>query len=235
MKKKLLFIFIFSSSFLIAQKDKTDKNAGSNFHWISEQWVIAPCGGQFHPDLNAFNDEMTKEGAKSVFFLGLRGYGLTVAQPINLSQHGGEFDGSFAFNYLTNYKVSIGNKTKPDSLTYEMRGWDFMTSCFGKDVIPGKTVALVLAPGIDWGSLRMVRTLNGLGTLYRNFYIAPLARAELRFVFGPVALGARAIYRYDLTNEDWKLKKGPTYALPGTKNTGTSIEFFVGWGHVRFQ
>ncbi len=226
MKKILPLFFILAATILSAQK-----NQGNNFHWVSEQWIIAPSGGQFHPDMSAFNDQLTKWGAKSVFYDGLRGYGLTLAQPLTVVRGGG-FDAAYSFSLMQNRTVTIGPK---DSLSYQMRGWHLMTSIYGKDVIPGETVALVLAPGIDWGSLRMVRTLNGLGGLYRNFFIAPMARAELRFVFGPVALGARGIYQYDVTKDDWKLKKGPTFALPGTKNTGTSIEFFVGWGYVHYQ
>jgi hypothetical protein len=128
------------------------------------------------------------------------------------------------------YKVKVN-----DSLSYEMRGWHYMFSFLGKDIIPGKTVALVLAPGWDLGQLKMLRTFDGQGTLYKNFFIAPMARAEMRFVFGPVALGARYAYRYDLTSADWKIKSGPSSYLPGTKNTGTSLEFFVGWGHVHYQ
>jgi hypothetical protein len=228
MKKNLLVIFLFVSSILFATKGK---NKGNNFHWISEQAVIGVSGGQFHPDMGAFNTQLTAWGAKSVFYDGLRCYGLTFVEPLNVSRHG-HFDASYAVGLMMKRKVTIG---PADSLTYEMKGWHLMTSFYGKDVIPGSVVALVLAPGIDWGVMKMTRTVNGSGTLYTNGYIAPLARAELRFVFGPVAVGARGVYRYDVTKDGWKVKSGPAFPIPGTKNTGTSIEFFVGWGHVHIQ
>jgi hypothetical protein len=228
MKKSLLFlVLLFISTILSAQK----KNKGKNFHWISEQDVYAVSAGQFQPDMAAFNTQLTAWGAKSVFYQGLRGYGFTVAGtlPVNRKM---VFDGAGAFNLLMPAKVSIGTN---DSLNFEMKGWRIMTSIYGKDVIPGSIVALVLAPGIDWGVLKMKRVLAGNGGLYKNGYIAPFGRAELRFVFGPVALGARGIYRFDVSKDSWKQKSGPAFVLPGTKNTGTSIEFFIGWGRVHFQ
>ncbi|HET6992811.1 MAG TPA: hypothetical protein VFJ43_15865 [Bacteroidia bacterium] len=226
MKKILLLVFILANSVLFAQKNK-----GDNFHWLSEQIVVGVSGGQFHPDLSALNTQLTAFGAKPVFNEGLRGYGLTLAIPLALSR-ALDFDGAIAFDDLLPAKVTIG---KNDSLTYQLSGWNLMTSTYGKDVIPGKTVALVLAPGFDWGSLKMITALKGNGSLLRNSFIAPMGRAELRFVFGPVALGARGCYRYDVTKNTWKLKSGPAVAIPGVKNTGVSIEFFVGWGHVHFQ
>jgi hypothetical protein len=226
MKKNLLFIFIFATSILFAQKNK-----GNNFHWVSEQWGVAAVGGQFHPDMTKFNTELTAWGAKSVFYDGLRGYGITFAEPLALARNG-NFDASYSFEVMMKRRVTIG---AGDSLTFDMKGWDLMSSLFGKDVIPGDVVALVLAPGIDWGTMKMIRTVKGNGALYKNGYIAPFARAEFRLVFGPVVVGARGIYRYDITKDSWKLKSGPAFPLPGTKNTGMSIEFFVGWGHVHFQ
>lgn len=227
MKKNLFLIFIFATSVLFAQK----KNSGDNFHWVSEQTVIGFVGGQFHPDLARINQRMDSLGAKSNFFEGLRGYGITITEPEPIIRGGG-FDFSTTFALFMKYKVNID---PTGTYFYEMRGWHYMFSFLGKDIIPGKTVALVLAPGWDVGKLKMVRTQAGNGTLYKNGFIAPLGRAELRFVFGPVALGARYAYRYDLTKDTWKIKSGPSYTLPGTKNTGTSIEFFVGWGHVHYQ
>ncbi|MBI3511088.1 MAG: hypothetical protein HY064_10530 [Bacteroidetes bacterium] len=231
MKKIFLFLFILAPAFLFSQKKKD----GNNFHWISEQWAVAPSGGQFHPDLRAMNNQLTawKGNDQDLFYSGLRGYGLTYAGPCDLTR-GGEFDGSFAFDLMMPSKVSIG-KVQKDSLTFDLKGWNFMSSFFGKDIIPGSIVALVLAPGIDWGTLKMISAVNGNGTLQRNFFIAPLGRAEMRFVFGPICLGARGCYRYDVTKDSWNLKSGPAFALPGVKNTGTSIEFFVGWGHVHYQ
>jgi hypothetical protein len=228
MNKSLLFLaLLFTSTILSAQK----KNKGENFHWVSEQNVFAVSGGQFQPDMAAFNTQLTAWGAKSVFYEGLRGYGVTLAGTVAVTR-GLTFDGAGAFNLLLPAKVSIGTN---DSLHFEMKGWRLMTSLYGKDVIPGSIVALVLAPGVDWGVLKMKRAVLGNGGLYKNGYIAPFGRAELRFVFGPVCLGARGIYRYDVSKDLWKQKSGPEFVLPGTKNTGTSIEFFIGWGKAHFQ
>jgi hypothetical protein len=226
MKKILLFTSLLTTSVLFAQKNK-----GQNFHWVSEQIVFGISGGQFHPDLTQLNTQLLSYGARPDFNEGLRGYGVTMAYPLSVS-HKFRFDGAMAFDVLQKANVTIG---KNDSLTYQLSGWNLMTSFLGKDVIPGKTVALVLSPGWNWGGLKMIRAVHGNGSLLKNSFIAPLVRAELRFVFGPVALGARGCYRYDLTKDVWKQKSGPATIIPGVKNTGMSIEFFVGWGHVHFQ
>lgn len=223
-----LLLLLFTPSFLTAQ---SKKNKGENFHWVSEQTVIAVSGGQFQPDMANFNAQLTAWGAKSTFYEGLRGYGVTIAQPMAINRKL-QFDAAYAFDLFLPAKVSIG---KNDSLTFEMKGWRFMTSTLGKDLIPGSIVALVVAPGIDWGVLKMKRALGGNGGLYKNGYIAPFGRAEIRFVFGPIALGARGIYRFEVTKDEWKQKSGPQSVLPGTKNTGTSIEFFIGYGKAHFQ
>src|SRR6187551_1318413 len=136
MKKHLLLFLLLISTILSAQKKK---NSGENFHWVSEQIVIAASGGQFHPDMTKFNTQLTGWGAKSVFYQGLRGYGLTVVEQMAVSRKA-VFDASFAYNLLLPAKVTIGPN---DSLTYEMKGWRLMTSIYGKDVIPGSIVALV--------------------------------------------------------------------------------------------
>jgi hypothetical protein len=228
--KKLftLAIAIIAACSLLAQP----KNEGQNFKWVSEQWGIGPVAGQFHPDLTAMNDqlEIWKGNDKDLFYEGLRGYGITIVEPMNVSR-GGLFDGSFSYAFFMPAKVSINN----DSMTFRLQGWHFMYSIFGKDVIPGKVVALVLSPGWDFGSFKMISAVRGSGTLSRNFFVAPFGRAELRFVFGPIMLGARGIYHYDITKSTWKNKSGPAFDLPGTRNTGFSTEFFVGFGHVHFQ
>jgi hypothetical protein len=226
MKQFFAVLFIFSALASAAQKNK-----GQNFHWVSGQSVIAVMGGQYQPNLDKLNDSIKAWGGKVDFYEGLRGYGITGSGPVVVSR-GGQFDGSLGFSVIQKTKVSIGTN---DSLTFQLSGWNLLTSIYGKDVIPGRTVALVLAPGVQWGSVKMIRSVNGNGGLYKNGYIAPMVRAELRFVFGFVALGARGCYRYDFTSENWNQKSGPDYAPPGIKSSGRTIEFFVGWGRARFE
>ncbi|HTL83308.1 MAG TPA: hypothetical protein VL651_16450 [Bacteroidia bacterium] len=231
MKKILLLLFLFPT-IVFAQP----KNAGQNFRWVSEQWGIAPVGGQFYPEFNTLNDSLAsmKGNDKDLYFRGLRGYGITAFDPVNISR-GQLFDAAFSFAMFFQQDPVAFRRSPTDSLHFNMKGWHFMYSILGKDVIPGQTVALVLSPGWDFGMFKMIVSENGNGTKLTNGFIAPFGRAEMRFVFGPIVLGARGIYRYEITKDDWKIKSGPVFQLPGMRNTGYSIEFFVGWGHAHYN
>src|ERR1051325_8535245 len=103
-KTCFVFSFLLSFQFVFAQK----KNKGENFHWVSEQTAVCFVGGQFHPDLAAMNRHMDSLGAKSNFFQGLRGYGITITEPEPIIRGGG-FDFSTSFALFMKYKVLIND------------------------------------------------------------------------------------------------------------------------------
>lgn len=191
--------------------------------------------GRYNPDMSILNDTLAawKGNDKDLFFESLEGYGITAFEPMNVSR-GALFDASACISVLRPYNVGF-RRSPTDSVHFQIKGWNAMFSILGKDVIPGKTVALVLSPGWDFGMLKMIESKNGNGSKLTNFYISPLARAEMRFVFGPISLGARGVYRYNLLKGDWHSKSTPVLSIPGVKSTGTSLEFFFGIGHVHYQ
>ena len=122
-----------------------------------------------------------------------------------------------------------------DSTSYQIRGWELMTSLFGYDVLRSvDAVDLTIGPGVYWGSLKMRRYFNNSNTkqfeLFKNPFVAPMIRGDLRFVFGPVAFGGRASWRYDITKARWK--KGSSVTLPGYKFEELQYMVYIG---IRFQ
>jgi hypothetical protein len=172
----------------------------------------------FQSDLNNYlaANTSTHENFKPYYLgIGLENIG-------NNSKHS-DVIGSFL--YILPQTVSAGPN---DSLELKMRGWHWTTSIFGWDFIQGETVALVLAPAISWGNLKMRRDENGRQTKYTNPFVAPGGRAELRFVIGNFMIGARATYRYDITYSLWKRKNDLMPVLPTYKNNGMAYFGYIG-------
>lgn len=138
------------------------------------------------------------------------------------------YDATIAFHFFQPQKL---NATY-DSLSYEVRGWELMTSLFAYDVLHNvDAVDLTLAPGVYWGSLKMRKYFSGGNPnqheLFKNPFIAPMLRADLRFVIGPVVIGGRASWRYDISKGRWK--KGNSVTLPDYKFQELQYVGYLGW------
>lgn len=218
--KKLLLPFFALLCFSSLAQNSGEKE---KFDWLSHQNITSFAAGRYYVDFNALNTQLSLWGAKKTFpeYYYMVGTSGTVGE---LKR--GHWDVATSLEFMIPQEVSVGSN---DSLNLRMRGWHFMSSAFGKDVIPGKAVALVLAPGIDWGSTKIFRTLGGSHAKYKNPFVSPLLRADLRFMFGKFAFGGRAFYRYDITNSIWKRREDGMAVLPGTKMSGLGMQVFIGW------
>lgn len=157
----------------------------------------------------------------------------------NLITYGGSFFGISGGRYAHTWDAAIGfHLFQPqermgtlDSLSYQVRGWELMTSIFGYDVLNRvNAVDLTFAPGMYWGNLKLRKYFDGGNPgqfeLFKNPYIAPMVRADLRFVLGPVAVGGRASFRYDITSARWK--KGNSVQLPGYRFRELQYMVYIG-------
>jgi hypothetical protein len=225
MKRSLLLLFVLLPLFTFAEPPKS----GSNFHWVSNQEGFVGQYGRMYAKFGDLNMQMRGYGLKQDFVNSFTTAGFCWFTSSAVSRKA-RFDAMAAFEITIPQRVATG---KNDSLAFELRGWHLMTSLYGKDLIPGNVVALVVAPGVDWGKAKITRTLAGNGNRYRNGYIAPFARAELRFVAGPLAIGFRTCYRYDLTNGRWNKKDDGNFPdLAATKFSGLAFQAFFGWGRL---
>lgn len=143
-----------------------------------------------------------------------------------LISRGGSVDGEFALHYFNPIVVST------DSLRYKFGGWELMTSIYGFEVFPKvRAVDFVIAPGVFWGSIKM-RKYFASGNpnqfeMFKNPFIAPMLRADLRFQLGPICAGGRWSYRYDISKARWK--KGTSETLPGYKAREMQYIVYLGW------
>lgn len=214
-----LFGLVFSLSLFAGPPD------GSH-DWISWHSSMNLSGTYHDVDFSLLNKQLSLWGSKQEFSRNYLSYGITFISGKPSERYKGKWDGSTTYEWNPKQTISIGSN---DSLTFTMKGWHVMTSSFGKDLIPGRAVALVLAPGIDWGTMKIFANERGAKSKYKNPFVAPLVRADLRFVFGHFSFGGRAFYRYDISYSLWKRKTDNALLLPGTHFTGLNIQTFIGY------
>lgn len=125
------------------------------------------------------------------------------------------------------YRTSISGK----SMQYKLSGWEFMTSSFGMDLFANRSFDFVIAPGLYFGNLKLYQTNLTDSTeqqLYKNPFVAPMARAEVRVNFGMITIGGRFSYRHDITHDIWQRKSEGLNPIPGYRFRGTQFMFYIG-------
>lgn len=143
----------------------------------------------------------------------------------NYTNNAKHYDGITGLSFLIPQTVTAGPN---DSLKMKMGGWHLTTSLLGYDIIPGEILTLAIAPAISWGNLKMRREVAGIETKYKNPFVAPGGRAEFRITIGAFSIGARATYRYDITNSLWKRKDNLMPVIPTYKNNGFAYFGYIG-------
>ena len=219
MKKIFSLILLFQTAFLFAGPPAISHD------WISYHSSINLSATQYNNDFSLLNKQLELWGAKKTFAANYYTFGIGFITGEESAKRKGKWDGASSIEWMPSTTIGIGSN---DSVSYRMKGWHMMTSSFGKDLIPGKVVALVIAPGIDWGTTKLFRKTGGNETKYKNPFVSPLLRADLRFVFGKLSIGGRALYRFDISNNLWKRKADLMPVLPGTKFTGLGLNAFIG-------
>lgn len=192
------------------------------FDWLSHQSILGISASQNQVNFNPLNSHLPDWGVHGKFKPYYQAIGLTYASAVSLREN--IFDGAFSLEWVLPQEVGGSG----DSLQLKLKGWHLMTSFFGKDVLAGDAVALVLAPGVDWGTMKIKRTVNGGESIYKNPFVAPLVRADLRFTIRRFAIGGRAMYRFDITDGIWKRKSDGMPVLRETRMSGLSLQAFIG-------
>ncbi|HTF06340.1 MAG TPA: hypothetical protein VK826_20050 [Bacteroidia bacterium] len=177
------------------------------------------CFGYFDFDSKKLNDRLLSYGGTEMFDSHYMGIGID-----NFS-HSGHYDGISGLSFILPQTVSVGPN---DSLELRLAGWHLTTSVLGYDIIKNETFAIVIAPSIAWGNLKMRREVEGQKTKYTNPFVAPGGRFELRLTLGKFHIGGRATYRYDITHSLWKRKDNLMPTLPTYKNNGLAFFGYIG-------
>jgi hypothetical protein len=212
MKTRFILIFLFATLFSFGQ----DSSRVSVFNFISVS------GGQFQLDLSSLNSQLKTWGTTQTF------------QPVNtlgincrgnlLTGRKGSFDAALCLEKVLPQIISAG-----DSLKFSLNGWHIMTSLYGIRIVDRKHFVFTAGPGIDWGNVKIIRTLEGAKTHYNNPFISPFARAEMRVMFWKIMLGMRVSYRYEITKGEWTPEEQGRPSLPDSQSTGYGLQFFIGY------
>lgn len=133
----------------------------------------------------------------------------------------------FEVNYAFHYFLPYYNEAIIEGRTIKSRlqGWEFMWCRDGIDVIPQKRFDVSGSFGFSVGNLR----LDWNSQRYTNPYVAPLVKIDTRVNVWKLSLGARASYRFDLTNGKWKRKSDGMPVLPEYKFREFQGLIYIGW------
>lgn len=192
--------------------------ASGNYYCAAESGIT-----NFHAwDLNANGN------GNSYRFTQLYTFGLSTNAPVG-GRNGDFADGSLAFHFFLPNDI----EWYTDTSSLKESGWELMTSLFGFDLIPNRRVDFVVGPGVYWGRLKLrnISRYNGppFDYSYKNPFIAPMIRADLRLAFEHIVFGCRASCRYDLTGADWKRETPVAPALPGYRFREMQYMVYLGW------
>jgi hypothetical protein len=136
-------------------------------------------------------------------------------------------DAHWGFNYFIRQRIDFGTVV-PSSM--EITGWELNTSLFGFDFLAPRWIDLTAAPGVSWGSLRMKYADWNESYHFRNIFIAPNIRAELRLNIAFLTIGARWSYRWDVTGSAWRgIEKSNTIYFPGYRFREMQYMAYIGY------
>lgn len=124
-----------------------------------------------------------------------------------------------------------GTAANGDLMNYKLKGWELMTSSFAVNLIRNEHVDFVFGLGVSWGNWKLYSdnlTQNTGDRLYKNPFVAPMMRTELRFNVWRFTFGARVSYRRDITNDNWKEKDSGLEPIPGYLFNEMQFMFYIG-------
>ena len=161
-------------------------------------------------------------------FTELRTYGLGLIATAHTNRSG-VYDGALALHIFEPNRLD--SFTSGSSL--KVSGWELMTSMYGFDILRGsRVIDITIAPGVFWGALRLKEEKyqgNEQRMLYKNPFVAPALRGEVRLNLGPITVGGRISYRFDITSSKWKRRDDHLNPLPGYRFREWQYVVYLGW------
>ena len=132
------------------------------------------------------------------------------------------------YHYLLPQEITTGG----DSLKMKLNGYNFQFDFLGWNYLNNDGMNFSLGLGWAFGRLKATENSSAGTTTFKNTYFAPELRMEYNVLLGEhFYIGARAAYRFDLTNTSWS-REGVTSTpnLPSTQMHGAMVGAFVGFG-----
>ncbi len=167
--------------------------------------------------------------------------GFTELQTIGFSSNQSDENKADKDHFGTDFTYSVhwflpqenyGMTASGERMKYRMKGWELMTSTIGGRYAPNEHLDFIIGIGVFWGNLKLtsVNVTEGAGKmLYKNPFVAPMFRSEIRFNYSFLSLGGRFSYRYDITDDNWKRKDAGLDPLPGYKFQEIQYMAYIGF------
>lgn len=201
--------------------------ASAQIQGSSGKGLITIEAGYTNFQASGFNNYFSAQNYNGRFER-LTTYGIGITLP-GSTHRGHTYDCQFGFHLFQQNTVG----TFADSITYTVKGWELLTSIFGYDLLHNaNAIDLVVGPGIYWGGLKMEVKENTTLTeekIYRNGFVAPMARVDLRFNIWRISVGGRFSYRYDIAKDKWRGNSAGTNPLPGYRFREMQYLVYMGW------
>lgn len=140
-------------------------------------------------------------------------------------------DVSFSLHWFLAHEIQT-IRPDGDQMKYRLKGWELMTSTLGVNFIKNEHVDFVTGIGMYWGNLKLDATNiteNSEARRYKNPFVAPMLRAELRFNVWLLSFGGRWSYRHDITRDNWKRKDEGLDPLPGYQFREMQFMVYLGF------
>lgn len=217
---------MFFPALLVAQQDSTLNQPLYGDH-VSVRFTFDVGITNVRPA--ALNQHLFGNGGfDQLMTMGL-GEGMSI-EPLNEKGYFG-YDATWSFHW---YFAEKRNETdvSGDKIEYKLDGWELMTSIWCVDLFANRNFDLLIGGGTYWGNLKLYQTNISDSTakkVYKNPFVAPMARAELRLNLSIITLGGRFSYRYDITNDIWQRKSDGLNPLPGYRFRDMQFMFFIGF------
>lgn len=180
----------------------------------------------------ALNDRFALTGANELHQLTTFGIGVNATLATGRRAHV-----DAAFNLMLYDLAEV--QSPLDSSVLKIWGWELMTSMYGYDVLKKvKWVDLTLGPGAYWGNVKLAREAQiqpNLKMRYKNPFVAPMLRIDLRFNFWRLSVGGRASFHYDITGSKWKERDGDLIDMPGYRFREAQYVVYIGINFINWD
>ena len=217
--------FLFFAISLCAQQDSTERQPYYGDH-VFVRFTLEAGITKIDPDITGET------------LLGQNTFGqlTTVGLAENMSIEPLNDKGFFGFDWTWAMHWYVGDKMRRmdfngKQMDYKLSGWEFMMSNTGLDLFANRRIDVLVAPAWYFGTLKLDQTniTDSLEKkLYKNPFVCPSVRAELRMNFGMFTIGTRFSYRYDITHDIWQRKSEGLNPIPGYKFRDMQFMFYIG-------
>lgn len=226
--KQLLLLSIFIVSLLTAKSQLFDPKEMPSRFWFN---TVGKNGLNFNYSL--FNLRNVEQSPLDYNFSSIRvGYSISLQFPSEVIDKKDFFmDDYVTFTYFPNVTTSVNGQ----SARFKSYSWDMIR---GLDILGWDFIDISPLYGWGFGNNKIFidnNTKSKISNPFLNLTIGSDFKLTIPLQDKGLSLGAYALYKWDLTNPDWK-DKDEFGAVPvQLKTTGLHTGFYIQWTYKRYQ